>query len=225
MHDEKGQYMAWVRIGIVAGLIASILYPLMIFLSLPKSLTVIFACLFGPLLGVASIGLYFFLRARRKTISGQLAALSNIIAGVLFNLMTIVQLSVNLSIDDLMASAEGGIAESTMKWVWRVVDRVQLGMDISWDFFIGAGTILFGIAMLKHPRFGRIFGGAGILVGLLLLGFNFATFPVPPDSAGLVDLGPVLGLWYLVATVQVIISLKWLDRQLSSRPEPPSSAI
>lgn len=223
MHDEKDQYMAWVRIGIVAGLIASIIYPLMIFLSLPKIVTVIFASLFGPLLGIGSLGFYFFLKAHNKTISGKLAVISNVIAGVVANMMLIVQLSVNLSIDDLMASAGDGISESTMKWVWRVVDRVQLGMDISWDFFIGAGTILFGIAMLKHPRFGRIFGGTGVLIGLLLLGFNFAAFPVPPDNAGLVDLGPVLGLWYLAATIQIILSLRWLDRQLSLHTKPSSS--
>ena len=42
---------------------------------------------------------------------------------------------------------------------------------------------------------------------------------------GLVDLGPILMLWYFAATIQVIRSLKWFDRQLSSRPKPSSSVI
>jgi hypothetical protein len=128
--------------------------------------------------------------------------------------MLIVQLSVNLSMDQLMETAGEGISEATMKWIWQVVDKVQLGVDVSWDIFIAIGTILFGVTMMRHPRFGKIFGLLGFFIGHFFLVFNLSTFPTPPGDAGLIDLGPVAGLWYLVATILVIRSLKWFDQQL-----------
>ena len=221
MEDEKKLYRAWVRIGIYAGLAVSIIYPLMIFAPLPQKLTVIFASLFGPLFMLASLGLYYFLSAHRKTITAQLAVLSNIVASVLVTLMLIVQLSVNLSMDKLMASSEAEISEQTLRWIWRVVDKIQLGIDVSWDVFIAIGTILFGVAMMKHPRFGKIFGLLGFLVGHLLLVFNLATFPTPPGNAGLIDLGPAAGLWYLAAALLILRSLRWFDARLAETRDHP----
>jgi hypothetical protein len=222
MEDEKKLYRIWVRIGIYAGLAVSAVYPLMIFAPLPQKLTVIFASLFGPLLMLASLGLYYFLRAYRKTITAQLAVLSNIAASVLVTLMLIVQLSVNLSMDKLMASAGNDISEQAMRWIWQVVDKIQLGIDVSWDIFIAIGTILFGVAMMKHPRFGKIFGLLGFFVGHFMLVLNLATFPKPPGDAGLVDLGPAVGLWYLAAALLILRSLKWFDERLSEPRRNPS---
>ena len=213
MGDGKTLYRTWVRVGVYAGLGASVVYPLMIFAPLPKKITIILASLFGPLLMAASLGLYYFLKVHRKTITGQLAVISNIIASAMVSLMLIVQLSVNLSMVEMMDSAGEGISEATQKWIWLVVDKVQLGMDVSWDIFIGIGTILFGVTMMKHPRFGKIFGFLGFLIGHFVLVFNLATFPTPPGDAGLIDIGPFLGIWYLVATILVIRSLKWFDQQ------------
>jgi len=214
MESGKKLYRTWIRVGIYAGFAVSVIYPLMIFAPLPEKITVVFASLFGPLLSVASLGLYYFLKAHRKTVTGQLAVISNIIASAMVSLMLIVQLSVNLSMEKLMASAGEGISEATKKWIWQVVDKVQLGMDVSWDIYIAIGTILFGVTMMKHPRFGKIFGLIGFLIGHFLLVFNLSTFPNSPGDAGLFDLGPVVGLWYLAAAVLVLRSLKWFDQQL-----------
>jgi len=153
MDDEKRIYKTWIRLGIYAGFAVSVIYPLMIFAPLPKKITIVLASLFGPLLLVASLGLYFFLKAHWKSVTGQLAVLSNVIASAMVSLMLIVQLSVNLSMAGLMDSAGDGISEATKKWMWQIVDKVQLGMDVSWDIFIAIGTILFGVTMIKHPRF------------------------------------------------------------------------
>jgi hypothetical protein len=215
MNDEKAIYKTWVRVGIYAGLAVAVIYPLMIFAPLPKKITIILASLFGPLLMTASLGLYYFIKAHRKSVTLQLAVLSNIIAAAMASLMLIVQLSVNLSMEGLMESAGEGITEAAQKWIWQVVDKVQLGMDVTWDIFFSIGTILFGAAMMRHPRFGKIFGLTGLLIGHFLLVFNLSSFPAPPGDAGLIDFGPIAGIWYLVATILVIRSLKWFDRQLS----------
>jgi hypothetical protein len=63
--------------------------------------------------------------------------------------------------------------------------------------------------MWRHPRFGRVLAvsGGGIAVALALV--NLAAFPEPPGQAGLVDLGPVIGLWYLIVTVRLAGSGRW----------------
>jgi len=58
--------------------------------------------------------------------------------------------------------------------------------------------------MLRSPFFGRIFGISGIVVSLALLGFNIATAPNPPGTAGLLDLGPLVGLWSIIVNIQLI---------------------
>jgi hypothetical protein len=70
--------------------------------------------------------------------------------------------------------------------------------------------------MLTHPRFGKILGGLGALLAILLLGFNLYTFPIPPANANLIDFGPFVGLWYLIISIQTLRSLKWAERELAS---------
>jgi hypothetical protein len=75
---------------------------------------------------------------------------------------------------------------------------------------VGLGTLLLAIAMLSHPRLGRIVGLAGIAVAVVLLAFNLYTFPTPPGDAGLFDAGPVVGLWYLVVSVLMLRAMPWV---------------
>lgn len=98
--------------------------------------------------------------------------------------------------------ATGDHTESSLQAVW-------LGLDVAWDAYIGVGTALFGFSMLRHPRFGRVFGGSGMAIALALLCFNLYTFPTPPANAGLIDLGPIVGVWYLAVTLRAQGSLAW----------------
>jgi hypothetical protein len=107
--------------------------------------------------------------------------------------------------------ATGGHTESPLQAIW-------LGLDVAWDAYIGLGTVLFGVSMLLHPRFGRLFGASGIVLGLSLLVLNLYTFPTPPSNAGLVDLGPFLGLWYLAVSVQMWRSLGWAQAVAGGAP-------
>jgi hypothetical protein len=55
-----------------------------------------------------------------------------------------------------------------------------------------------------------------MLLAVLLLGFNLATFPEPPGESNLVDLGPFVGLWYLAVTIQLWRSLAWVSHVLTA---------
>jgi hypothetical protein len=43
--------------------------------------------------------------------------------------------------------------------------------------------------------------------------FNLLTFPTPPDSAGLMDVGSIMGVWYLVISVQMLRSVRWISAE------------
>jgi len=178
-----------IQAGIVAGFFACLAYPLAAFAHLPTLATTTLVACFGPALGIASYGLRRLLDLERPTISSALGMMLNALAGALFSAMGLVQLAVGYSSgsDKLSPSFIG---------IW-------LGLDVAWDAYVAFGTVCFALAMLRHPRFGRIFTFFGIAIGVGLLGLHLWTFPLPPQNAGLFDLGPALGLWYLAVTIQM----------------------
>jgi xanthosine utilization system XapX-like protein len=210
MDNGKALIYRWIIFGAYAGLGAVVVYPLLLFVPLPQFPTVLLSGSFGLLLGTASIGLYQMLAVNRKTISAQLGAVFNVVAGAAFNMMILAQLAVNQTMAKYLADASDESTKETLKRIWRVVDKVQAGLDVSWDFYICAGTFLFAINMIKHPRFGFVFGASGMAIAVLLMIFNIYTFPINPGQEGLVDLGPAVGLWYLAVVIQTFRSLRWV---------------
>jgi hypothetical protein len=135
-------------------------------------------------------------------VSSALGALLNALAGALFSAMALVQMAVGYS-----AGADKVSAQMTAIW---------LGLDVAWDAYIGLGTLFLALAMLSHPRFGKAFAIPGLIIAVGLLALNFYTFPAPPASAGLVDLGPAIGIWYLIVTIQMWRSLPWARKYSAS---------
>lgn len=191
MRDEINSIYEWPRFGAIAGLLGVASYVVVVAAPLPDRVAAFVAALFGPLLGIGCYGLSRLLVAHRKTVTAQLAGVFGMIAGTLVNAMLMVQLAIHMP-------------PGKMSEVPRSLNLVHLGLDVSWDFYIGAATVLFGWNMLRHPRFGRIFGALGLLAGGALLVLNFSTFPTPPADAGSIDVGPFVALWYTVASVQAL---------------------
>jgi hypothetical protein len=183
-----------ILVGALCGLAACAVYPILIFSDLPDAAAAALASAMGPLLGVASVGLREFLTVHRRTVAADLGAASNALAGALLTAMLLVQIAVGIR--------TGGKPSREAVAVW-------LGLDVAWDVYGGLGTLLFAFASLRHPRLGRIVGGAGIALAVLLLALNLWTFPTPPAEAGLIDVGPFVAAWYLVVAVLVLRSRRW----------------
>ena len=199
--DDISFTLLQIRLGIAAGLASCLVYPAMIFLHLPYAGIVVLAAVLGPLLGVAGLGLGKLLRIPRRSVSAKMAAVFTFTGGALMTAMLLVQLAVKVR-----AGSSG--ASSELIGVW-------LGLDVALDVYLGLGTGLFALAMLRHPRFGPWLGIPGLPIAAGLLVLNLYTFPTPPADAGLVDLGPLVGLWFLAAAVQAWRSLRWAETTLA----------
>jgi hypothetical protein len=193
-----------IRWGAIAGLGTCVVYPLIIFVSLPTVVTAVLAASMGPLLGIASWGLREFIHADRPRTAASLAAASNALAGSLLTAMLLVQMAAGIR--------SGDRTHADVVSVW-------LGLDVAWDVYVGLGTLLFAVCALRHPRLGRVLGLAGIAIAAALLALNLYTFPTPPAAAGLVDLGPAVGLWYLAVTVAVFSSMSWVRHRIADHDQ------
>ncbi len=201
----------WIVYGTIAGIFGDLAYALAVApLGLPLRIAILFGMAFGPLLSLAFVGLYYFFTIHKKTVAIQAGMIFGVIAGTIMNMMVVVQSAIGLTVP---SEARAGLGLA-----WNGLNMVQLGLDVSWDIYFSAATILLGIAMFTHPRFGRIWGGLTLVIGAALLVLNLLTFPIPPASSGLIDIGPISGIWYLIILIRVLMSLKWIDQTVTTRP-------
>jgi hypothetical protein len=162
---------------------------------------VVLGASFGPALAIASVALAHVLQARRRSPTIELAAICNCLAGALVTAMVIVQLAINYS---TAPAADAQITGSLTRRLWDVV----LGLDVSFDVFIGLATLFFAVNMLRDPRFGKITGWAGTAIAVVMvLGSNLYFFPDPPRQHGFPESGLFVGVWYLAVVFLIIRSL------------------
>jgi hypothetical protein len=218
VHVNDDLSRSWVRIGPIAGLLGIAAYFGAVTGILPWRVTMVLAFSMGPLLSVAFIGFYHFLRAHRNSAALQTATIFGVIAGTLVNLMLVVQQSLFIGLP--------AATRATMGPAWDGLNWVQLGIDVAWDIYISVATILLGVVLWKHPRFGMVLGGITAFAGLLLLVLNLWTFPTPPGDAGLFDAGPFVGLWFFVLSLRMLLSAKWwTNRYIRAAQMPHEAAV
>jgi hypothetical protein len=194
----------------VCGLLANVAYVVVSAMPPDHAAAPFVGSVFGLLIAGASVALYLLLVAERATLAGLLAAIANVAAGALVTAMLLVQIAVN--------DVETGLSPA----VNDAFEHVEFALDLSWDVFLVAGTILFCCAMLADRRFGRRFALPGIALAAGLYVLNFASFPTPPAAAGLVDLGPLVGLWYAAVSVQALRLRHLTGRRDGDGPVAPA---
>ncbi len=159
----------------------------------------------GPVAIVGMLGMQERLRATANPFTLRVATTYLVIAFALFNLMLVVQQMTVHRYERLRSAAVDKTAADALETAFRGTNGVQLGIDVSFDVFYCLGMGLLAWIMYQQRDFGRLLGGFGMIAAASLLVFNLATFPDCPKDAGLVDLGPATGVWWLL----VFVRMKW----------------
>lgn len=205
MTDEHKLGHTMMMAGAVSGLAAVVAYFGAAFLPVPDAVGRLLAFAFGPLLAVSFLGLFHGLSDHRDGPALRFGVVLGILAGATVTIMLAVQMGNNMFLDEQLSTADSEAAREAARLVHRAVNRVQMLIDVAWDVFICAAGGLIGVAMLRHPKFGRIWGSTGIAASVALLYFNLDTYPRGPAYAGSVDLGPLLAIWFFA----VFVRLAW----------------
>jgi hypothetical protein len=198
----------WAELGLVSGVLAVAAYAVASAVPMSPALQAVAVSIFGPGIALASAGLYEVLRLHRSTVGLKVGLVANIAAGVTVTMTLLAQIAFKRWLE--LTFPSGPVATSSSP-AYQAANGLQIGLDVAWDVFLSIGTFLFALNLWTHPRFGRVFAITGGVLAALLLTLNFGTFPEPPADAGLVDIGPVVGLWYLIAAIRIGSSLRWVD--------------
>ena len=188
---------SWIKTGAVCGLLSMVVYFAAAFAPLPPLATYVAAFAFGPMLAIGCAGLFYFLINDDSSPRVMIATVSGVAASIMLLLMLTVQQSSFATMEKHTGTGNEDI-KAGYKYITDGLNSVHFGMDIAWDILISIATILYGYSLLKKTIYWKVLGIVGSLLGLLLLSFNLYHFPTPPESAGSIDWGPFVAIWYIV---------------------------
>lgn len=206
MQPHRSDTKGWMLLSIVCGLGAIALYTaIQLPLDLPLRPIYLAFMAFGPLLCLAILGLDRYLIAEASPVAIHAGALLMIAGGAINTVMAAMQGALRIYMADI-PHGEGTAEAARAGWqmAMHAGNALQLGADMAWDVFMLAGLAIWGWALLRHPRFGPWFGWSALAIGAGGLTLNAWTFPTPPAAAGLVDGGPLVGLWFAAVTIRLI---------------------
>ncbi len=189
------------------GILALASYFIGAVLELPVPDGISLIIFFGfPAFGIAQ---WYFLRkifsAEDQSAIGDLALIFAAAGFTLLTAMVMAQMATRLGIADLQSQATGEVEKSEFKMILRGVRYVDLGLDVAWDFFIGTAFILTGIAMRRVRGLGLPWGLPLSVLGAILIALNAWTFPWPPNTRGLFDIGPFCAMYLLILSVWLLL--------------------
>lgn len=179
----------WVKSGL-AGIACFVCYFLAIVIPWPESQlgtsTSLLVVSAFPILGIVFVyGLQSALAAEKESAANQLGFVFAVGAGI--------------------RETTGGLDEATAAALRRGLRLIDLGLDVAWDFLMGTAMICWGVAMRRRGAFGPWWGVPLAVLGAALIVLNAASFPWPPGSHGLVDLGPLAGLFFAGMAVRLVL--------------------
>ncbi len=187
----------------ILGLAAVLLYLGLVFgvIPGPERLLISLAFFIGPIAVIGMVSLHQRLRQQNASLLVDGGIVLLIAAFVLFDLMVVVQQTVFWFRKEALAAAVTEAAREQVTASYLAVNGVQLGADIAFDVFYCVGMFLVSAAMWNDRRFGRTVSALGLVTAGGLLALNLVTFPNPPDRAGLIDLGPLSGVWWIAVII------------------------
>ena len=170
-----------------------------------------------PVLSIIfSLGLYRWLTSEGGSFVAELGFLFAMIAFATVAAMISIQLAVRMGFERYLST----MPSPNKEWSDLLLDMtrmVDMGLDVAWDVFIGSSLVCIGVAMLRHFKFGKVWGTPSIVFGAALIVLNVMTFPFPPNTAGLFDIGPVIGSYILAVATKMIVASRTNQRESKGR--------
>lgn len=199
------------RIGGACGIISVLLYIVVVTLPLldpAAQIRISFTFMLAtawPMIGVVySYALYRLIALEQQGLANRFAFLLSLFGLATVTAMISVQLAVQVGIREYQQMTARPVPTDweSLLASFRLID---FGLDLAWDVFIGWSMIIAALPMYRHSRLGLLWAIPSFLLGLLLVGLNTATFPWPPASRGLFDIGPIVGLYVLLLSVWILV--------------------
>ncbi len=168
-----------------------------------------------PMLGIVfAYTLYHFIAAQRNGVANVLGFVYAVAAFAMLMAMLFAQLAVVAGVADSTSALD----PQTARAVRRSLRLVDLGLDVAWDFLIGAGLVCWGLAMRTRTGLGMGWAVPCLAFGVALIALNASTFPIPPANHGLFDIGPFIAVFMLALAVRVAL----LGRRASREADAPA---
>lgn len=183
--------------GGICGIAGVVCYILAISLPVAAIYSFILALAWPILSIVFAFALYKFVARNHQSIYNQLAFIFVTLAFVMVSIMISIQVVVKTGMQDSI-SVSSGIEKTNLELIANALRWVDLGVDLAWDIFLGIALILLARAIWEHPKFGRWWSLPLAVLAIALLVLNMLTFPYPPDSQGVLDVGPLIGIFMIL---------------------------
>lgn len=199
--NKLSTYYQIEKIGAISGIVSVVFYVSAITIPLPDPLPRLMAFIFPLLWIISYMAFYHFLKKEKHTPTLEIAYIFGIIGAAIAVTLLVVQQANFIWHLEAMEAAKHDEAKALLKATFRGANRVQAGLDVAFDIFITISIIFFGINLARSPKLPIFLGiGMSLIAGSLLV-FNMYTFPNAPAEAGLIDLGPFLGIWMLIVYI------------------------
>jgi hypothetical protein len=190
-------------LGGMSGIAGTLCYILTAVVPFGQTLTYALAMAWPVLSVIFVFSMVQYLEINRPSPVNQLAFVFSALGFAMVAGMISIQLAVRNGMEEYLATSPG--KEELLLLMRRSIRLVDMGLDVAWDLFIGTALIFLSISLVKHDHFGVWWSVPSGLLGMLLIVLNVVTFPWPPDTRGLFDIGPAIGLFIIALSVRLLL--------------------
>jgi hypothetical protein len=191
-------------LGGVSGIAGTLFYILVIVLPMPIKIAFVLA-MSWPILSIIFVfALFQFINLDKQLVTNYLALIFACLAFTLLAVMISSQLAVVAGTDEFLRNSPP-IEHENLQLIKSSIRLVDMGIDVAWDLFIGCSLIFLSIALKAHPHFGFWWGLPAMVLAITLIVLNSITFPWPPYTQNLIDVGPAIGLYIILLALRLLI--------------------
>jgi len=205
-------------LGGLSGVAGTCCYILSIALYLNNVILYLLAMVWPILSIIFAFALFHYVSLERQTVANYLAFIFACLGFTLLAAMISVQLAVKMGVEEFIAGSTE--RNEMLGLIERTIRLIDQGIDVAWDLFIGSSLLFLAFALKGHTRFRLYWSIPAALLGFLLILFNLKTFPWPPDTQGLIDVGPFIGIYIIALGFRLL----WLGIRFKNQAVKPDNS-